>query len=948
MTPHSSTRRCAVRRGIPLLFVVAASFLAASPAAAAPAGKVRGTVRAADHGEPLSFADLLLIPADSTQRRVGGLTNSDGTFELVAPPGLYSLQIRALSYARKVITGVRIEGGGTVEVNAALQSEAIVQKEVVVEARSIQNNDNAVLQARRKAAAVGDAVSAEQVRRTPDRDAADVLKRVTGLSVQDGKYVFVRGLGERYSSTEVDGVRLASPEANKRIVPLDLLPANLIDQIVVQKTYTADRPAEFGGGDVQVKTRDFPGRRTLALSGSLGYDDGTTGRRVPTYAGSDRDWLGFGAGDRELPAFVRDVAGDRKIVLRGVGGVGFTRDTIALLGRSFRNVWSPFAARAVPNGSLNLSYGDEWKVLGRSVGFVTSGNYSRSQNFQREYDRLFYGGEDVPSYEYEVARATESVQLGGVSALGVRMGPGHSLHGRVLYNRAADDETRVHEGLDHASGDVYLRGSRLLYRERSIFSAMLEGRHEFRAARGSRLDWKLSRSTANLLAPDRRDAVYQRTYEEDANGDPTIERWFLRSNVGGATREFGDQDDRGIGLDASWSVPLPLGSLGNGRATLGLSHQEKEREYFYRRFSFGVPPGQDDSAPPESLFQDQRWDGTRTSATLRDVTQEYDNYEAFQMQEAAFVSLDLPFARTLRGTFGLRAERGRQEIRNFDLFTRKTTAEGRLDDLDWLPSANLNLSLGESASLRAGASRTLSRPDIAELSPATDLEYSGGLRIAGNPGLKRARLDNWDLRFEVFPGLGEVLAVGGFYKRLYQPIERRILFGTWPYFRPENSDGGENLGLELEARFRLGRLWSGLDAFFLNANFSAIESEVRLRREVTVNQQLVHPLQGQADRLFNAALTWQPQGGRAELSLLVAHTGRRLFAIGVLPEPDLYDLPLTTLDATANLRVLPGVRLKLAGKNLTDAQVRREQGEGRIVNKVRPGTALSMALSFGS
>src|SRR5262249_11758170 len=214
----------------------------------------------------VGFADLLLVPVDTTMKKVGGLANADGTFLLAAPAGRYALQIRALSYARKRVEGIVIEEGGLLPLNTTLAPEAIQQKEIVVEATAKQNSEAAMLTNRRKAATVGDAVSAEQMRRAPDRNASDVLRRVTGLSVSDNRYVYVRGMGERYNSTEVDGVRVVSPEQNKRVVPMDLFPAALLDNITVQKAWSADRSGEFSGGDVQVHLKDFPGKRSWNLS----------------------------------------------------------------------------------------------------------------------------------------------------------------------------------------------------------------------------------------------------------------------------------------------------------------------------------------------------------------------------------------------------------------------------------------------------------------------------------------------------------------------------------------------------------------------------------------------------------------------------------------------------------------------------------------------------------
>jgi outer membrane receptor protein involved in Fe transport len=943
---------------------VAATFAVAvlvSVANAQPPGRVRGKVVARDTGEPMSYCNLLLLPADTTLRRVGGMTNADGTFELLAAPGIYTLRVQALSYARKELAGVRVGAAPSEELLVPLTPEAIEQEEIVVEARRAQDTDNALLAIRRKAAAVSDAVSAEQMRRSPDKDAGDVLKRVTGLSVNEGKFVYVRGLGERYSSTEVDGVRLASPELNKRVVPLDIIPANLLENITVQKTYTADRPAEFGGGDVQVKTKDFPGRRQWSFSAGQGVDDGSTFERGLRYAGSGRDSWGLGASARALPGALQRLASTQPVTTyNSVLGTGLTSAERAEIGRGFDQEWTPERGSVAPNGSYAASFGDEYRLFGRSVGVLASGNYSRSQEIQTERSRYYVGQDfangvpDQPRFDYGVERGSDRVQLGGLAAVGVRLAPAHSLHLRGFYNRDAEDEVRSFDGFSEDIQDR-IRSDRLRYVERSILTGSLEGRHEFRSLNGSRVDWKLSRSRADRVVPDMRESNYQRSdiVLTDPDGNDVVrEIWSLRGQTRGATREFSDMDERGRGAELSWSTPFRAGGLGQGRWLAGISDQWKERRFWMRRFYFVPPPGGDTLSPGE-MFAPERWTGTLQGADVREWTRPDDNYGAQQYQAATFMSLDLPLGPRLRATLGARLEYGMQRVRSFHLFDGHTTAFGEFDHTDLLPSANLTWNPRESMSLRLGASRTLSRPDVNELAPQQIEDYVPGLRdlpgfvFTGNPDLDRARLDNYDVRWELFPSLGELVAVGVFHKGLLQPVELSARGGNEPYFTPTNSESGRNRGLELELRTSLGRVWRPLRRLSLNANASWIDSEVRLPAFTTTLVRRVHPLQGQADRLLNAGLTWATQDQRFETTLLVSHTGRKLAALGIDVAPDFWDDPVTTVDASVSARPRPAVRVKLSGTNLTDVTVTGRQGPVEYY-RTKPGPAFSLSVSFGS
>ncbi len=946
------------RKADPLLalstwsFVIALAFLVGCPgaraAAAAPIGKVQGRLVATDTGEPLGFADVRLVPTDTTLRRIGAMTNGDGTFLIEAAPGLYALEFRAMSYARKRIEGIRIEPGQLLPISAALDPAAIQQQEVVVEAALRQNTESALLAVRRKAVAVGDAVSAEQVRRSPDKDAGEVLRRVTGLSVSSGKFVFVRGLGERYSSTEVDGVRIASPEQNKRVVPLDLFPASLLDNIVVQKTYTADRPGEFGGGDVQVHTKDFPGERTWSFSVSQGYAEGVTFQRVRTYRGSRSDLFGFGSGARKIPDAVFDLAGDRQLREGNPARGFFTRGTLAAIAGAFHDVWSPTTARAIPNAGYSAAFGDEYQLLGRSLGVIASGSLSRSFDAQDESQRLFPNERDTLT-DYAVHWSKESAQLGGVTGLSYRLSPQHTLHLRGLWTHSADDEVRTYEGQDHnqveATTGTWLvhRDTRLMYIERDVLSANLGGKHEFEHVLGATVDWQLSRSRARRQQPDRRETSYSYHPYDDGTGN-------LVDNWSGSTgrREFGDLRDDGWGASASTAVPYRLGGLGRGKWVVGYDRQSKRRENFYRRFNFYPNANADPGAPPETLFGPGAFDGTPGSAYVDEATLPQDNYHARQMVRAGYLSADVPLGGALRATLGVRAERGTQEVRSFDLFNpTRIVDQGGYARTDWLPSANLTWAVRHDVNLRVAASRTLSRPDLNELSTSPAFEYIGGFQQMGNPHLSRTLIENYDMRIEAFPSLSEVLAAGFFYKRLSEPIEQVLEASTPMGLKPYNSDRGRNLGVELEARTGLGRLAPALSRFSLNTNASFISTRIRLKPQLTAYGSQQHPLQGQAAYVVNGALGYTSASGRVDASVLMSAVGKRLEALGLKAIGDVYERPSASLDATLGVAPVRGTRLKLSARNLLDPRIQRLQG-GREVTGYRSGRTYSLAFSFGS
>lgn len=896
---------------------------------AAGAGRVQGRIVASDTGEPVGYADLMLVPADTTMRKVGGLTNADGTFLLEAPAGTYTLLVRAISYGHQRIEGVVLSEGRLLPLNASLVPEAIQQQEIVVEAKARTNTEAAMLAARHKAAAVGDAVSAEQMRRSPDKNAGEVLRRVTGLSVSEGRYVFVRGLGERYSSTEVDGVRIASPEPNKRVVPMDLFPAALLENINVQKTYTADRAGEFGGGDVQVRTRDFPGARMWSFSASQGYAPGVTGGQRETYTSPDADRWGFGSDGRALPGIVNDIAGDRP--LTEGSGLGFPAATLQEVEKAFANVWTPAASRTIPNGRYSLTFGDQVHLFGRPLGIVQATSLSRSFDHRNEIQREFKNARGDLQDDYQVSRFTESVQLGANGALSYRVSPGFQVHARGFFSNSADDEVRTYQGADTYGDLLYRRSTRLLYVQRNILSGTLEGETDFAALGDASLNWRITRSRARRQQPDRRESMYIRVPIDET--DPGY--WGLA--VG--RREYGDLKDDGWGGSIKASVPYQSDRLGNGKLVMGFDRDTKRRGSYYRRFDF-IPGQYGSDAAPESVYN-----------KVSEATLAVDNYRAGQKVEAVYLSTDLPLGRRVRSNLGIRRERGQQDVSSHDLFDPSiVTSEGRLDNSDWVSGANVTWSMRPTANLRAAASRTLTRPDLDELSPSPTLDYVGGLQRLGNPNLQRGTIESYDLRLEGFPSGTEVVAIGGFLKELHEPIEYTVRGATSGFVLiPENSARGRNLGVEVELRGSLGRITRHLQRLSLNSNVSVISSRVTLKDAPTQIGSQEHPLQGQADHLVNAALTYQSPGALLESSLLLSMVGRRLVTLSNAAQgiPDHYDPGFTTLDFTVAYAPFHGARVRLEAGNLLDHEIRELVGPF-VAKSYRDGRSYSLGFSYGS
>ncbi|MBM3318934.1 MAG: TonB-dependent receptor plug domain-containing protein, partial [Candidatus Eisenbacteria bacterium] len=594
--------------GAALLALAGSAAVADEPSSADAPGRLVGRVVASDDAEALPYANIqayrLVSAADSIGYRVAGVFAAppDGRYELDLPPGLYRLHAGHVACRPAGRRGVRITAGRTETIDLALPRALLAAAPVTVTARRARDTEAAVLLQQRQAAAVSDAISAEQIRKTTDGSAAEALQRVSGVSTVGQRYIFVRGLGERYSATLINGSPVGSPEPNKKVVPLDLIPSALLDQIFIQKAYTPDQPGEFGGGTVNIRTRGIPDRRVWSLGVTSGADEGTTGASIQRYGGGRWDFLGFDDGTRGIPKPVLELAGDSPVKPRGVGSTGgFTSDEIESMGESFNKVWSGQARPAPPPYGVSVSFGNRWTPFGRPLGLLLGGvlknSFSRTEHEENSYEPG-EGGMLAPRTAYDVATSTAKTQLGLLGDLGWRPEEHTTLKLTSFYNRASEDEYRFYEGLNTDHGSIR-RSTRLRFLAREIWSSQLAAQHALPLIPGGGLDWQVTYSRAAMDEPDRREYQYEwrerhnEDDEDEGEGSPQAPRgqWELstRSLSQGLTRIFGElaEEERGAGFGLT--LPLPRTGAGEGRLRLGYQQSFKSRDVAYRRFAF-VPP----------------------------------------------------------------------------------------------------------------------------------------------------------------------------------------------------------------------------------------------------------------------------------------------------------------------------------------------------------------------
>jgi hypothetical protein len=891
----------------------------------APRTGIMGRVVDAQTGEGMIEAPVLVV-----QTNARTLTDLDGNFALELRPGRYTLRSYYDLYQPARVENVTVTAGRATTIEIRLTADSAAVQEVVVTARADRATEATQLQVRRQAATVSDAISAQEIARSPDSTASDSARRVVSATIVDGQYLFVRGLGGRYTSVVLNGVSLPSLDPDVPGVPLDLFPASLLTSMTVVKTFTPDMPGDFAGGLMIINTRDYPSALTLGANLTLGVNPRVTGREVLTYDGGTTDFFGYDDGTR---AFPDAVPGQR---VEG-GRHGLSADRVERIGEAFPNHWQTHPTTALPNLGLGLTAGGTTKLGGRRLGVLATAGFTHNTRFGQEtIRRLRLEGEGNASTitvreKLDQDVASDEVLWGTLGTASFELAQNHEVTAVGMFTRSATNATSELSGLsDEESSNI--RSTRLRWVERTLGFAQLLGDHQGLPL-DARLRWQVSYSTGERTEPDTRDLIYI----EGPNGL----QWREAPGSGEHFWSILDQTDWGGGID----LTIPI--LREMSVKIGGLGRFSDRGFVARRFGFqstGVAV-EDLILPPEQLFDAEHiGDGLR----LRELTIPNDGYDASQVLGTGYALLDTPLFEGLRFLAGARLETFHQEVTSSSPFASQndTPPPGtRRTDTDVLPAAALVIQFSENVYARLAYGGTVARPQVRELSPFLYQDFTRRRTITGNPDLERTTIHNLDQRWEIFPSENEVLAASVFYKSFRNPIEQVVVDhnGNITY---ENVASAANLGAEVEARLSFGRLTPALDAFSLGANLALIYSRVQLTPDqgLTVTNQ-ERPLAGQSPYVANLSLGFSPRASKLSLQIYYNVAGRRIEDVGTLGLPDVYLEPVHSVDLALSWEPIAHLSLKLSAKNVLDQPSVLEQG-GIEIRNVRPGPSFSLRLGW--
>ena len=930
---------------------------------AAP-GKVAGVVVDAESGDPLVGATVFFRDTN-----YGTMCDLDGNYLMDnVVPGTYVLEVSIIGYNRLTATGVLVEAGTTVKLDVSLQPEAIeLDEEVVVEAEALRNTGAALLKDRQKAPAVSDAISAAEISRAGSGDAAEAMSHVTGASVVEGKYVYIRGLGDRYSTVQLNGASLPSSDPDRKTVPMDMFPANLLDNIVTTKSFTPDKPGNFTGGSINIGTKSFPENLTVSVSATTSFNAQSSLKDgFLTYDGGEWDWLGRDDGTRELP----DLLADGEVEVPDVGSSYSDAEKARQLDRiskAFSPVMAPTTRNVPLNNSHSVALGNQMDVLNRPLGFLATFTYSRKFS---SYDEGSSGRWQLSghvdktntltnNFQLNDARSSEEILWGGLLNFSCKLSPNHELSSTFMQNHNSDDVARILRGSfprDLEPEAVY--ETRVLqFKERNIRSSQVQGKHHLKSLLDTRVEWSGSQTETSQDEPDLRFFTNDYTTRTRQGRQDTLYN-IAPSIYPLPTRYFRNLDEFNRELQANIAVPLKLTRSTRGTFKFGGTYLQTGRSFRERRFEYDQDKIKYDG-DPLTFFEGSNVgiiDSTgsrliRFGNYVRDATQPSSNFDGDQRIYAGYAMVDLAFTRNLRAIFGGRLESTRIEVASLD----SAKQAGELSNDDLLPSVSLVYSIRDNMNLRGSYGLTLARPTFRELAPYSSFDFVGAFTFTGNPDLKRTLIDNFDLRWEWFDRPGEIYAGSVFYKDFQNPIERAILTinGEVQF---QNVEAARVMGIEFEARKSLEQLNPRMKFFFAGANLSLVDSEVSLPPSELEAKRAVDPdisgnrsLQGQSPYLLNVDLSYDNFENGTAAGFYYNLFGRRLAEVSLGGTPNVYELPRGSLDFTFAGNFNHAYRIKFSAKNLLNPDVRKVypfKGIDYVAQEYTRGRSFSLGLTY--
>ena len=818
----------------------------------------------------------------------GGVTTDiEGRFTLTLHSDKkYELEFSAVGYTSKTISEIELTPGQVTELNITLElANKNLGSVTVTATRSTARKEtvNSIIQFQRNTNTVASVISAESIRRSPDKNTGEVLKRIPGTSIQEGKYLVVRGLSDRYNTALLNGIQLSSTEPDRKTFSFDIFPAAMIDNIVINKAFVPEYPGEWGGGMVQVNTRDIPASNFFNIQVGSGFNSRTIGRDFYHYEGGKYDWLGIDDGTRGLP--------DGFLNKTKFSNASNAEKTA--LGQQIGTTWGVNNGSAPINASFQLAGGFNTKLFKKDFGAIVGITYNRTHR-NLEFENRFYSFDNSNSsllFDYNSHKYSSDVLAGVLANFALKLNNNNKITLKNILSVNSSDYTTLRTGLDfeqNSSLGENIRARELAFKSNTFFNTQLGGEHNIAGLR-SKINWYGSFNILDAYVPQQRRVQYNQS-RETANAPYLLAISEARSQKTGSVFYSTLSD---YIYNAGGDVTTNFNLFENKQTIkVGYLFQVKDRLFNSRPFSIYLTDGTSPlrQLPEDQVFLPENFDpNDPRKFKFDEIIGKQFRYMANSILNAGFVQLDNNFSDWLRVVWGVRYEHFDQLVGS----PQKSDERHAYSKVgDFLPAVNATFKLGTKTNLRLSGSQTVVRPEFRELTNFAFYDFELGAAVIGLSSLQRTKITNLDLRYELYPRAGEIFTLGVFYKYFRNPIElyfnqSGVATNTFNYL---NVDKATGYGVEFEMRKKLD-FAEVLKNFTFQANISYIMNKVE-DPDVKVDR----PMQGQSPYLFNAALMYDLNKIGLSTTLLFNQIGRRILYVGNDQVPEIWENPRPLLD----------------------------------------------------
>ncbi len=926
-----------------LLFIISLGF---SFTSFAQKGKIEGKVADAKTGQPLSGVSVV-----NKATKKGSASDVEGRYTLSTEGAQKVSLVFTYNGVTQQIDDIEIVDGQVTTQDVALVLREKTEESVVIRAPSTARKETAasLLSFQKNNTALSSGLGADFIKRTPDKNTGEVLRRVSGTSIQDNKFVIVRGLSDRYNAAFINGAALPSSEPDKKAFSFDVIPSTLIDNIIINKTATPDITGEFAGGLIQIQTKDIPAKNSVTVGVSLGFNTQSVFKDFVSNDRASTEAFGFSKGrglQGSYPTKFQDY--DRLSV-----------DEQLNVSKSFNDrAYDEVNSKAGPIQQYNLTVANVEKFKnGSAFGSILGLTYRKSKLLFNA-SKTFYqsGATGQTDFDYLDSQNKYSVNAGAIANFAWTYKKS-KIAFKNLFNQLLEDNYYNRTGnSNNINQDIRLKSSVL--NQRSLYAAQLEGSHGLNF-KNIKLNWNLNFSLNDKSQPDLRVQTYTRLIS-------TNDAFSLNVRGNNTNRFFSNLTDKSYGYNASATLPFQVGKF-NQILKVGGAATVRLRDFRAVILGFKEPTNLSLlTLPFNQIFNSEnfRTDGFRFTT---DLQQPSDKYYGVSALSAGYVMFDNKFAEKVRLVWGARAEYFEQFLKSNERGTEKAQVVDS-KKLDILPSVNLTISPNKQTNIRLAASRTVARPEFREIAPFRFFDFEQLASTEGNDTLKRGSINNYDVRYEFYPKAGEVMSLGVFYKGFTDPIElllNEASNGSNRLYRFTNASKANLFGIEAEIRKSLSFLNGGkedgwLKNLYFNANASFILSKVTLgginpttgEKNPPVNR----PLQGQSPYLINAGFQYDGAKG-TNLSLLYNRIGQRLILVGNETIDNFFEKPRDLVDLQISQKILKNKgEVKLTVGDLLNQEVATYENRDtktsfnktndRYFSRYKPGTTITVGFSY--